>query len=118
MQRIAAEEGLTVLQPELETKPRVYYRNMHLFEQCFVGGTVVMMHNGVEECAPDATVVLKKDGAEVGRATTDTFGEFKIDKLAPDSGRYALEVSRDSEVCQAEFDLGADSRYLGTLTLA
>ena len=36
MQRIASEEGLEVLQPELGTKPRVYYKNKHLFDSCFV----------------------------------------------------------------------------------
>ena len=41
MQRIQAEEGLEVLKPELGTKPRVYYKNLHLMTQCFVGGTVV-----------------------------------------------------------------------------
>ncbi len=69
MQRIKADEGLEVLQPELGTRPRVYYKNLHLMTQCFVGGTVVMDRGGVEECAAGAGVVLSKDGREVGRAT-------------------------------------------------
>ena len=51
MQKIAAAEGLEVLQPELGAKPRVYYKNMHLFNKCFVSGSVAAMVDGVEECA-------------------------------------------------------------------
>ncbi len=118
MARIAADEGLEVLQPELGTKPRVYYKNMHFFTKCFVGGTVVMTVDGVEECAADAEVILKKDGSEVGRATTDTFGEFRIDKLEPASGTYEISIAGDGGRAAQSFELGDDSLYLGVLTLA
>jgi Fe-S-cluster-containing dehydrogenase component len=117
MQRLKAEEGLEVRSPELGTKPRVYYKNLHLMTQCFVGGTVVADMGGVEECAPGVQVVLKQAGREVGRATTDTFGEFKIDRLAPDSGTYQLEVSGAAGRFSGGFDLGADSLYLGVIRL-
>lgn len=118
MQRIAAEEGLEVLRPELGTRPRVYYRNLHLFTKCFVAGTVVHDVNGVEECAEGVQVVLEQDGREVGRATTDTFGEFKIDRLEPGSGTYTLVASGRGGRYQTRFDLGPESRYLGVLPLA
>ena len=117
MQRLQAEEGLEVLKPELGTKPRVYYKNLHLVNRCFVGASVVADIQGVEECAAGAQVVLKKDGQEVGRATTDTFGEFKIDRLAPNSGEYSLEVSGAAGRFSGKFDLGAESRYLGVIRL-
>ena len=118
MQRIAADEGLDVLQPELGTRPRVYYKNLHLINECFVGGSVAAMIDGVDECAEGAEVVLKKDGNEVGRATTDTFGEFKIDRLQPGSGKYELEVKSDaSGSVSAQFELGDESLYLGELNL-
>jgi Fe-S-cluster-containing dehydrogenase component len=119
MQRIADAEGLEVLQPELDTKPRVYYKNLHLMNQCFVGGSVVAAVDGVEECAEGAEVILKHNGNEVGRATTDTFGEFKIDKLEKNSGQYELDVKSDSSgSLSMQFDLGDKSLYLGALTLA
>ncbi len=118
MQKMAAEEGLEVLQPELGTKPRVYYKNMHFFTTCFVGGSVTGLVNGVDECIDGAEVVLKKDGSEVGRATSDVFGEFKIDKLEPSSGAYELEVSGSAGKLAKSFELGADSAYLGVLELA
>ena len=118
MQRIRAEQGLEVLRPELGTRPRIYYKNLHLVTKCFVGGTVVKQANGVEECAAGVEVLLKQAGREVGRATTDTFGEFKIDRLEPNSRGYRLEAAASSGRCSIEFDLGEDSRYLGVLTLA
>ncbi len=117
MQRIAAEEGLDVLQPELGTKPRVYYKNMHLMTKCFVGGSVVAILNGVEECAAGAAVVLKQNGREIGSAVTDTFGEFKIDKLEPNSGGYEVSVTGVAGRYAMPFDLGSESRYLGVLAL-
>ncbi len=52
------------------------------------------------------------------RATTDTFGEFKIDKLAPNSGKYEIEVTGSAGSCLKTFDLGDDSLYLGVMILA
>jgi len=117
MQRIRDEEQLEVLKPELETRPRVYYRNLHTVTKCFVGGTLVMDVGGVEECAADVEVVLRQDGREVGRATTDTFGEFKVDRLAPNSGSYQLEARSPLGHLSRQFELGAESLYLGVLAL-
>lgn len=117
MQRIQAEEELEVLRPELGTKPRVWYKNLHKITTCFVGGTAVEQVNDVEECAAGAEVVLSKDGREVGRATTDLFGEFVIDRLEPNSGIYHLEVIGSSGSCSADFELGNESPYLGVMTL-
>jgi len=118
MQRIRAEEGLEVLEPELGTKPRVYYKNLHMITKCFVGATVVQHVKGVEECAAGVEVVLEKDGREVGRATTDTFGEFVIDKLEPKSSGYHLKAAGPAGKCSTHFDLAGESRYLGVMTLA
>jgi Fe-S-cluster-containing dehydrogenase component len=118
MQKIAADEGLEVLQPELGAKPRVYYKNMHYFTKCFIAGSVVETRDGVEECAEGAEVVLKKDGNEVGRATTDTFGEFKIDRLEPNSGAYHLEISGPGGSASVSVELAGDSVYAGVLGLS
>lgn len=118
MQRLRAAEGLEVLKPELETRPRVYYKNLHLMTQCFVGGTVVQDVGGVEECTAGVEVILKQDGRELGRTMTDTFGEFKIDRLEPGSGGYRLEAGGSTGSFATEFELGQDSRYLGVLRLA
>jgi hypothetical protein len=72
---------------------------------------------GVEECVAAAAVVLKKDGRAVGSAPTDAFGEFKIDRLAPNSGRYELEVIGPAGRFSTQFELGSESRYLGVMKL-
>ncbi|TDJ44366.1 MAG: oxidoreductase [Gammaproteobacteria bacterium] len=119
MQRIKEQEGLEVLQPELETKPRVYYKNLYLMTKCFVAGSVVANVEGIEECAESAEVILRLNGSEVARETTDIFGEFKIDKLDKNSGSYELEVNTDSSRSHSmEFELGDESLYLGVITLA
>ena len=118
MQRLQAEEGLEVRQPELGTKPRVYYKNLHLMTHCFVGGTVVAMVKGVEECVAGATVVLRRGGAELARTSTDTFGEFKLDKLAPNSGSYDLLVSAAGlGQLATRCEVGTQSVYVGVLKL-
>ncbi len=118
MRRRAAAEGLEVRRPDLGTKPRVYYKNMHLMTKCFVGGTVVADVNGVEECAAGAEVVLSQGGREIGRAVTDTFGEFKIDRLEPGSGDYDVHVTGAAGRTAAQFTLAVDSIYLGVLRLS
>jgi len=118
MQRIKEQEGLKVLQPELNTMPRVYYKSLHLMTHCFVGGSVVANIEGVEECIEGAEVILKHNGSEIGRATTDTFGEFRIDKLEPNSGQYVIEVSGTAGSLSTSFELGDDSLYLGAMMLA
>jgi Fe-S-cluster-containing dehydrogenase component len=118
MRELVVTEELEVLQPELGTKPRVYYKNMHFFTKCFVGGSVVATVAGVEECVEGAEVVVKKDGNEVGRAVTDVFGEFKVDELEPNSGAYQLEVSGSAGSASQAIDLGAVSQYLGVMALA
>ena len=119
MQRISEEEGLQVRKPELGTKPRVYYRNMHLMTHCFVAGSVVVDADGVEECAPNAEVLLEQDGRELARTTSDTFGDFRFDKLAKNSGRYRVQVNSDSSgSASATFDLGEECLYIGAISLA
>jgi hypothetical protein len=118
MQRLVKEESLEVLQPGLNTNPRVYYKNLHLMTTCFVSGSVVIGVEGVEECAKDAEVVLSQDGSEIARATTDMFGEFKIDKLGKQSGPYDLQVNLDSSgTVSASFDVGNESVYLGVMAI-
>ncbi|MBS1797729.1 MAG: oxidoreductase [Acidobacteria bacterium] len=117
MERIRAEEKLETLEPRLGTRPRIYYKNLHLITKCFVGGTVVFYAGDVEECAAGAEVVLEKDGRELGRATTDTFGEFVIDGLEPNSGAYRLQCSAAPGKLSMDFELGPESLYLGVLTL-
>jgi Fe-S-cluster-containing dehydrogenase component len=119
MQRIKEQEDLEVLLPEQNAKPRVYYKNLHLMTKCFVSGSVIADIDGVEECVGGATISVSQNGNEIGQATTDAFGEFKIDKLEPKSGSYALQVRSNAGAdLSMEFTIDDESLYLGVIKLS
>src|SRR3981189_149732 len=62
MARMAREEGLEVIRPELNARPRVYYRNLWRYAKCFIGGTVSVEANGTVDCVEGALVRLIKAG--------------------------------------------------------
>jgi Fe-S-cluster-containing dehydrogenase component len=92
MAKIAREQELEVVRPELETKPRVYYKNLWRYSTCFIAGSVSMETKGTVDCVEGATVRLLKNGAVVAEATTDNYGDFKLDRLNENSGDYSVEV--------------------------
>ena len=111
------DQKLEVLKPELGTRPRVWYKNLHLMTKCFVGGSVVADVEGVTECIEDAEVTLEKDGKVVAQTRTDTFGDFKFDGLDPDSGAYSCQVRhRAFGTGSAKAELG-ESVYIGEVRL-
>jgi len=114
----AAREQLRVLQPELGTRPRVWYRNLARFDQCFIGGTVSRVRNGVRDCAEGATVQLRRNGEAIATAMTNAFGDFRFDRLAPDSGVYELRVVLDGcEERTMNVELCKQSIYVGEIVV-
>lgn len=108
MARLAHEQQLQVFKPELGSKPRVYYRNLHRYTKCFIGGTVAAELNGSLECVEGANIRLLKDDRGIGEATSDNFGDFRFDGLDEGSGRYAVQVSTNGGSTQTiEVELGA-----------
>jgi hypothetical protein len=89
----ALSEGLRVLKPELGTRPRVYYKNLYRFTDCFIGGSVVTRESGQLECVEGAAVELLKDGKIVQHTSTDAFGDFRFDRLGTDSGKWQLHIA-------------------------
>lgn len=117
MNQIVEKEGLEVLQPELETKPRVYYKNLNRYTKCFIGGTVAATVKGVDECLEKAIVTLNLDGHKLAETWSDAYGDFKFDDIAPGSGAYVIEISHpDHPSKSVQADLG-ESLYLGVITL-
>ncbi len=95
MQQAARAQELEVLRAELGTRPRVYYRNLHRYNKCFIGGSVVAEQDGVVDFVADAQVRLLRDGRPIDQAKTDDFGEFKFDRLAAGSGTYVVEIAHE-----------------------
>jgi Fe-S-cluster-containing dehydrogenase component len=120
MQERAKEENLEVLEPALGAHPRVYYRNLHRFNKCFIGGSVVANVNGVKECISGANVELRGDRKHLlDQSTTDAFGDFKFDRIEPDSGPYKVTI-KHSQYGSAAIDVvvAAESVYAGDILLS
>jgi|SRR5690554_2816926 len=115
-QRITAE-GLEELRPDLNTKPRVLYKNLQSYTKEFISGSVDAEHDGVVDCVEGAKVVLEQGGNVVAQVKTDGFGDFKFDRLAKKSGTYTIRVSADSlGAATREVDL-SESVHLGNIRL-
>lgn len=115
MREIVKEEKLDVLKAGLGTRPRVYYKNLHRFMKCFIGGSVTGKIGGIKECLPDAMVVLLKEDKRIASTTTDVFGDFKFDGLDPQSGSYTIKISHlQHGSALREVTLG-ESAYLGVI---
>ena len=113
----ARDQELRVLNPELGTKPRVWYRNLHLYDKCFVGGSVVADVAGVTECVEGAEVDLIKEGGVIASTRTDTYGDFKFDGLPPDSGAYTCRARHPSLGRAEAGSTVGESTYIGQLRL-
>ena len=117
MEKLKSEEGLEELQPEAKTRPRVHYKNLHLYKRCFIGGTVAVINDGLEDCLEGAIAVLNKDSEKLGEDVSDAFGEFRFDALEPGSGAYRLDILHPQfESLSINVELG-DSIYTGVHTL-
>jgi Fe-S-cluster-containing dehydrogenase component len=118
MAGIKSREGLRELHPEWATNPRVHYKNLDRYTHEFVGGTIIKTVNGVTDCVANARIKLESSGSVVGEAVTDAYGEFKIEGLTPDSGRYRVVVEVNGrETKRIDLDL-KKSVYLGRIDLA
>jgi Fe-S-cluster-containing dehydrogenase component len=117
MGRMAREQGLQVMKPELGTRPRVYYRNLWRYATCFIGGTVSAEAGAIVDCVEGASVQLKRNGRVIDETTTDNYGDFRFDRLDKDSGAYVVEIScRNGTRRAVEATLG-DSVNLGEIRL-
>lgn len=110
MARMAREEELEVMSPELGAKPRIYYRNLWRYSKCFIGGTVSAEANGFVDCVEGAGVRLLKEGDCVAETGTDNYGDFKFDRLDEGSGRYVVEVQANGSASKkVEVELGVST---------
>ncbi len=117
MARIAADEGLEVIQPELGTRPRVWYRNLWRYSKAFIGGSVSAEASGVIDCVEGAKVTLSKDGSAIAETETDNYGDFKFDRLDENSGAYTVEIAANGHGARTMELTLTDSIYLGEIRL-
>lgn len=86
----AAAEGLEAYRAELGTRPRVHYKNLHLWTKVFLAGKVAFADT--DECAEGATVTVTREGAPAAQALVNNYGEFLIERLEPGAA-YDLTIT-------------------------
>lgn len=114
---LVASEKLETLESGAKvTRPRVYYKNLHLFTSCMITGSVACTEeDGRTECVVGATVRLIVEGKSVSRQITDDFGDFKFDGLNENSGNYALEYTHAGKTITKNIGKLQKSLLVGTL---
>ncbi len=117
MQCLAGEQQLEVMQPELGTKPRVYYKNLWRYTKCFIAGTISAEANGVVDCVEGALVRLLKEGACVNETASDNYGDFRFDRLDEGSGPYTVEITACGRPTRTVTTNLGESINLGDITL-
>ncbi len=118
MQEMVRRDGLETLRPELKTKARVYYRNLHRYAKCFIGGSVVVTRDGLAECLSGAEATLHAGGKLITEAVSDVFGDFKFDGLDPSGGLYRVEIRHQQfGMVARDAELRGQSIYLGEIHL-
>jgi Fe-S-cluster-containing dehydrogenase component len=95
---LVERENLSVARPELNTQPRVFYKNLHRITAHFIAGTVFQSKDGVVDCLVGAPIRIDGPKGESWLLKTDDFGEFKLDGLAPDSGDYTIAIAPETEM--------------------
>lgn len=114
----AAEEELEVLRPDLDTRPRVHYRNLWRFTKAFIAGSVAAANeDGTVDCLEGALVRLTRDGDTLAEMATDAFGDFKFDRLEPDGARYTVAIAADGHEAHSVDVAVSDSVSLGEIRL-
>ncbi len=91
IERMKRAEGLDVYRPELNSNPRVYYKNLYKYTRAFIAGSVALGEK--DECAEGAKVTLTHGVTKKPEvAVTNNYGDFKFDNLGENSGEYTLEI--------------------------
>lgn len=115
---IVEKEGLQVLKPEEQTRPRVYYSGLEVVTRNFLGGNVATVVNGQVVNIEDALIELECEGLSGPLQThTDGYGDFKFDGLVGDGEKFILRVKANSATTEERTGVLNGSLYLGVISL-
>jgi Fe-S-cluster-containing dehydrogenase component len=95
----AAQEGLGVLHPEWETKPRVFYRHIGDVLSHLVVGNICENSDGGRASNLAGIEVVLIDSSERAKRTTKTdhFGDFRFSGLRSESSTIELRARRNGK---------------------
>jgi Fe-S-cluster-containing dehydrogenase component len=116
MARKAEAEGLVNSAPQLNMGQRIWYRHFDRVTHAFLGGTIVRMCDGREDCVADLTVTLTDATGAILETTSDAFGDFKFDPLKGQGEKYRLQVLGEEGdfVFDREFAV-SESQWVGLI---
>ncbi len=118
METRVAVEDLRPINSNLQTKPRVYYKNLDNIEKCFIAGRVIHQKDNVSECFENADITLKnKEGEVVSSTQSDVYGDFRFNGLDPQSGEYEIIIDAKSSGVKSVKTVLGESLHLGTISL-
>ncbi|MFC1868530.1 4Fe-4S dicluster domain-containing protein [Thermodesulfobacteriota bacterium] len=104
----------TAYHPELDTKPRVYYIDLHKITSSLIAGAIV--RKDTDECAEGVKVTITGHDGKSKETTSNNYGNFEFDDLKP--GKYTVKFAyRGYKAKSIKVDLEADN-YLGEIFLA
>lgn len=116
---LITRDGLEELRPELQTKPRVLYRNLARIRSGFIGGNVAgHADDGTLENIEGAHVSLAMGDDATYETSTDAFGDFKIEGLRLAGAEFRLSVRHDPRGRFETRGTLKESAHLGTLELS
>ncbi len=102
-----------VFHPEYNTKPRVYYVDLHKINKNLIAGAVVF--GDTDECAEGVTATLSSNGKSL-KTKTNNYGNFEFDGL--DDGKYSVSFKCKGYAPQSkDVTLETESCYLGEIIL-
>ena len=105
-----------VLNPEFATRPRVFYKNLHRYNKCFVSLTALSEKAGVRDVAVGARVTVRLPSGIELSTVTDDFGEAKIDGIEPGSD-YQIRVEVGNSAGWTQSGVLDKSAWLGEVVL-
>jgi Fe-S-cluster-containing dehydrogenase component len=112
------EEELSVLDPQLNTRPRVFYRGLDDVLHHIVTGNVCELVEGKQQNLADAEVILIESSEGGTQSTrTDAFGDFRFDALSADVSTVELRLRRNGAETLIANAERSGSLNLGTLLI-
>ncbi len=114
---IIDREQLEIYQPQHNTAPRVYYKNLYRYTRCFVAGSTAL--RDVDECAEKAKVTLSGKSLEKALETlTNNYGDFKFDSLSVMEDDLTISIEYPGYENQSKTFSLSESINLGTIWMS
>lgn len=122
LEALRRDEGWAPLRPELESRPRVYFKNLHRVNSIFIAGTVLRKTSEFEDVLAGASVrLLNGSDIVVANKVTDEFGDFRLDGVdaalaTACSLNIVGPVGTDLRSVSVQVSV-TESAYIGAITL-